>query len=64
MLLLVECIEFVGCVEECIVSNGEMGMFSFVGPRRPYIPCNLQDDFHYRGHIGHHSMFLLGNIGL
>jgi hypothetical protein len=38
--------------EECIVPNGEVGVFSFVGLCRPYIPCNLQDDFHHREHIG------------
>jgi hypothetical protein len=26
--------------EECIVSNGMAGMFSFVPLCRPYIPCN------------------------
>jgi hypothetical protein len=33
-------------------------MFSFVGP------CNSQDDFHHRGHIGHHSIFLFGGTGM
>jgi hypothetical protein len=45
MLLLAECIGFVSFVQEdCIISNREVGMFSFVGPCRPNIPCNLQDD--------------------
>jgi hypothetical protein len=39
-------------------------MFSFAGPCRPYIPCNSQDDFHHRGHIRHHSIFLFNGIGL
>jgi hypothetical protein len=65
MILLVECIGFVWFVwEECIFSNREESMFSFVGPCRPYIPCNSQDDFHRRGHIGHWSIFLFGGIGL
>jgi hypothetical protein len=51
VLLLVECIEFILFVrEKCIVSNGEVGMFSFVGICRHYIPCNLQNHFHHRGH--------------
>jgi hypothetical protein len=55
MLLLVECIGYVSFVrEECIVSNGEVDMFSFIVLCRPYIPCNWQDDFHRRDHIGHH----------
>jgi hypothetical protein len=29
--------------EERIVSTAEVSMFSFVGLRRPYIPCNSQD---------------------
>jgi hypothetical protein len=29
-------------LEECISLNGKVGMFSFVGPCRPYIPCNWQ----------------------
>jgi hypothetical protein len=33
--------------------NPGVGMFSFVGLCRPYIPCNSQEDFHHRGHIGH-----------
>jgi hypothetical protein len=45
--------------EGCIFSNGEVGMFSFVGPCTPYIPCNSQDDFHHKGHIKHHSIFFL-----
>jgi hypothetical protein len=46
MFLLVECVRFDWFVqEECIVSNGEVGMFYFVGS------CNSQDDFHHRGHI-------------
>jgi hypothetical protein len=65
MLLLVECVRFVWFVQqECIVSNGEVGMFSFVGPCRPYIPCNSQDGFHHRRHMGHNSYFLFGGIGL
>jgi hypothetical protein len=41
MLQHVESIGFVRIVwEECIFSNGEVGMLSFVGPSRPYIPCN------------------------
>jgi hypothetical protein len=42
------------------VSHGEVGMFSFVDSFRLYIPCNSQDDFHHRGHIGHH----LPDLGL
>jgi hypothetical protein len=58
MLFLVQCVRFVWFVQEkSIVSNGEVVMFSFVGPCRPYIPCNSQDDFHHRGHTGHHSIF-------
>jgi hypothetical protein len=34
-------------------------MFSFVGLCSPCIPCTSQDDLHYRGNIGHHSIFLL-----
>jgi hypothetical protein len=64
MLLLVEYVRFARFVqEECIVSTGEVGMFSFVGPCRPYILCNSQDYFHHRGHTGHHSIFLFGGIG-
>jgi hypothetical protein len=64
-LLLVECIGYVWFVrKECIVPKGEVGMFSFVGPFRPYIPCNSQDDFHHRGHIAHHSVFLFCGTGL
>jgi hypothetical protein len=66
MLLLIECVMFVWIVQECIVSNGEVGMFSLVGPCRWYISCNSQDLFHHRGHIRHRSIFLfsgtLGNI--
>jgi hypothetical protein len=51
-------------LEDCIVSNGEVGIISFAGPSRPYIPCNWQDEFLHRGHIGHHSIFLLRGIGL
>jgi hypothetical protein len=62
MFLLVECVRFVWFVQgECIISKGEVGGGGFplvVGPCRPYIPCNSQDDFHHRGHIGHHSRFL------
>jgi hypothetical protein len=50
--------------EECIVSNGKVGMSPFVGSCRPYIPCNSQDDFNHRGHFGHHSSCLFGGIGL
>jgi hypothetical protein len=65
MLRLVDSIRFVWFVrEECIFSNGEVGMFPIVGPCRPCIPCNSQDDFHHRGHIGHHLIFLFGGIGL
>jgi hypothetical protein len=57
MILLVECVRLVWFVrEECISSNGEVDRFSFVGPCRPYIPCNWQDDFHHRGHIWHKSI--------
>jgi hypothetical protein len=49
-------------LEVCIFSNGEVGMFSFVGLCRPYIPCNSQDDFHHTGQIGHHSLFLFGGV--
>jgi hypothetical protein len=42
--------------EECIVSNEEVGTFSFLGPCRLYIHCNSQDDFHHRGHVRHHSI--------
>jgi hypothetical protein len=49
--------------EEGIVSTGDVGMF-FLGICRPYIPCNSEDDFHHRGHIGHHSILLFGVIGL
>jgi hypothetical protein len=42
--------------------GGEVGIFSFVGPCRPNIPCNLQDDFHPRQHIGHRSIILFGGI--
>jgi hypothetical protein len=48
--------------EECIVSDEEVGMFSFVGLCRPYILCNLQDDFHHRGYTGRRSIFLFGGI--
>jgi hypothetical protein len=34
--------------EECIFSNGEVGMFSFVGLCIPFIPCNSQDGCHHR----------------
>jgi hypothetical protein len=64
MLLRAECIGFVSFVQDCIISNGEVGMFSFVGPCRQYISCNLQDDFHHREHIEHHSIFLFGGTGL
>jgi hypothetical protein len=39
-------------------------MFFFVDPCRPYIPCNSQDGFHQRGHIGHHSNFVFSGVGL
>jgi hypothetical protein len=59
MLLQVECVRFVWFVEECIVSNREVGMFFVVvGHCRPHIPCISQ------GHIWHHSIFLFGGIGL
>jgi hypothetical protein len=65
MLLLIMCIGFVWFVrEECIFSNGEVGMLSFVGPCRPCIPCNSQDDFHHKGHFGHHLIFLFGRISV
>jgi hypothetical protein len=54
MLLLVENMGYVLIMQECIVSNVEVGMISFVGPCKPYIPRNSQDDFHHREHIGHH----------
>jgi hypothetical protein len=58
MLLLVECIGYVKFVrEECNVSKGEVDIFSIIGLCRPYIPCNFQDDFHHRGHIGHLSFW-------
>jgi hypothetical protein len=50
--------------EERIFSNREVGKFSFVGPCIPYIPCNSQDDFHHRGHIKHHLIFVFGGISL
>jgi hypothetical protein len=54
MLLLVEFVGYIRFVrKEFVVSTGEVGMFYFVGLCRPYIPCNPQDDFHDRGHIGH-----------
>jgi hypothetical protein len=57
-ILLVECIGFVWFVREtCISSNREVGMFSFVGPCRLYIPCSWQNNFHHRGHIWHNSIF-------
>jgi hypothetical protein len=59
MLLLVESTGYVRFErEDCTVSTGEVGMFSFVRLRRPYIPCNPRDGFHHRGHTGHHSIFL------
>jgi hypothetical protein len=39
-------------------------MFSFVAHCRSCIPCNSQEDFHHRGHIGHHQNFLSGGTGL
>jgi hypothetical protein len=65
MLLLVECIEFVLFFrQESIVLNGEVGMFCSVGLCKPHIPCNSQDDFHHRGYIRHHEIFLFGGVGL
>jgi Pyruvate/2-oxoacid:ferredoxin oxidoreductase delta subunit len=65
MLLLVRCIGFAWFVQgECIFSNGEVGMCSFVGPCRPYIPYSSQGDYRHRRHIGHHSIFPFGGIDL
>jgi hypothetical protein len=73
-LHLWECRNFVRLFEQATpgwMYRGEGGrMYSFkwrggyVALCRPYIPCNLQDDFHNRGHIGHHYIFLFGGIGL
>jgi hypothetical protein len=65
MLLQVESVGFVClCGEECIFLNREVDVFSYVGPCRLYIPFKSQDDFHRRGHTGHHLIFLLGGTGL
>jgi hypothetical protein len=40
--------EYVGYVffrEECIFSDGEVGLFPFVARSRQYMPCNTQNDF-------------------
>jgi hypothetical protein len=49
---------------ECIFSGGEVGMFSFIGPCRPYMSCSSQGDYRHRGHIGHYSIFSFGGIDL
>jgi hypothetical protein len=50
--------------EDCIISTGEVGIFSFVGLCRPYILCTSHDNFNHRRHIGHQQSFIFGGIGL
>jgi hypothetical protein len=40
---------FLICAGVYYFSPRGVGMFSFVGLGRSYIPCNSQDDFHHRG---------------
>jgi hypothetical protein len=54
MLFLVECIGYVRFVRRECMLQPERRVCSSVGPCGPYILCNLQEDFHHRGHIGHH----------
>jgi hypothetical protein len=65
MLLLVECIRYVWFVWKEVHCFNQRGryMFFFVSLYRPYIPCNSQDDFHRRGHVGHHWTFVFTCIG-
>jgi hypothetical protein len=52
ILLLVECIGYVRSVRRSVLFQTERWVcIFFVGLCRPYIPCNSQDDFHYREHI-------------